>query len=386
MTSNKNRLSNGMNIYDDAMRKYIAGVMQEEAGDDWFSERITKQLPVRQAYRLTEKLEQEHAGFRSTGGPERALEITDYPHVVRANRDLFRDLCSRNSANVATRGGLPLTWMHEIADWRNVHAHPPPNDLRSADVDRVLDAMIRVLSLCDQTATSQVRQLITASGSKKIVVKSKRPNEQLPRAQVEREEARRERALTQSEHQRATRKLAEARQFEENARKLLREAEQVREEANQSALITKQRLSMVREQHREMLREKTFSSAKQRQPTLELDKFRNMFEKASTGNGWVYKTDVGDWQVTRWLGQVQGYTRACIFAPGKRTHSGWINSQRNPLIQEQFESEEKGFAWLYEQDQSGRVGKIARESILNYERSVKQPQTVEDEFDDDIPF
>ena len=73
MTSNKNRLSNGMNIYDDAMRKYIAGVMQEEAGDDWFSERITKQLPVRQAYRLTEKLEQEHAGFRSTGGPERAL-------------------------------------------------------------------------------------------------------------------------------------------------------------------------------------------------------------------------------------------------------------------------------------------------------------------------
>ena len=187
MTNNKNRLGNGMNIYDDSMRRYIADVMQRKVDGNWFSERVIKRLPVRQAFRLTEKLEQEQDDSSSTVGHERALEITHYPHVIRANSDIFADLCSRNSSNVAKHGGLPLTWMHEIADWRNVHAHPPPDDLRIEDVDRVLDAMTRVLSLCDQAAAKQVRQLVSASvGPKKVLVRrATRPNVQLTAAQLE---------------------------------------------------------------------------------------------------------------------------------------------------------------------------------------------------------
>ena len=187
MTNNKNRLGNGMNIYDDSMRRYIADVMQRKVDGNWFSERVIERFPDRQVFRLTEKLEQEQDDSSSTVGHERALEITDYPHVIRANSDIFADLCSRNSSNVAKHGGLPLTWMHEIADWRNVHAHPPPDDLRIEDVDRVLDAMIRVLSLCDQAAAKQVRQLVSASvGPKKVLVrKATRPNVQLTAAQLE---------------------------------------------------------------------------------------------------------------------------------------------------------------------------------------------------------
>ena len=370
------------------MRRYIAGVMQSEVGDNWFLERVIRQLHDRQVFRLTERLEQDQTATSPTSGHEKALEISDFPHVIRANRDIFFDLCSRNSANVAKHGGLPLTWMHEIADWRNVHAHQPPNDLRTNDVDRVLDAMIRVLTLCDKSAASQVQKLVSApTRPNKIVVRNAtRTNEQLVKAQVEREEAQRERALAQSEHEKARRKLAEARQFSDDALRTLKQVEQVRESTQQSAQRTKRQLTMVREQQRELNQERRLLEPQRAQANSKLQHYRDKFKRASTGNGWIHTTFLGDWRVTRWLGQVQGTIHACVFPPRRRVDGEWISSQQNPLVQKQVESEESAFVWLYEQDHTNVVGRRARQSITDYEERVKQPHTMEDEFDDDIPF
>ena len=376
-----------MNIYDDAMRRHIASVMTKKVDGNWFSERVINRLHVNQVYRITEKLEQEQNDSSSTVGYERALEISHYHHVIRVNPDIFPGYCSRNSSNVAKHGGLPLTWMHEIADWRNVHAHPPPDDLKAEDVDRVLDSMIRVLSLCDQAAAKQVRKLVPASVQpKKIQIRRAIPTDaQLTAARQEHEKAQRERALAQSEHEEARRKLAQAQEYKDSAKRMLTEAEQVREAAQQSTQRAKQQLTRVREEHSELLRERR-SVPRRDQRTSELTHYRNKFKKASTGNGWKYTTPLGDWQVTRWLGQVRGVIRACVFSPAKRISDEWVNSQQHPLVQEQFDSEEKAFAWLYEQDEANIVGVSARKSIDDFEKNVKRPPVMEDEFYDDIPF
>lgn len=381
MTSNKNRLSSGMNIYDDAMRRYIAREMQRKIGENWFSERIISQLSGHRVYRLTDKLERETDDSTSSAG-ERVLEISDYPHVIRANPDIFPNLCSRHSSNVAKHGGLPLTWMHEVADWRNVHAHPPPTDLRTADVDRVLDAINRVLSLFDQAGVDQVRPLMSAPAKPKLLIrKAKRPNEQSISVQKEREQVQRDKALARSEHEAASHKLEEARQLSAVTRTELRRIEQLRENVEQSTRRAKQQLNLAREQSNVALHERRM----QHYSASGITQYRREFKKARSGNGWTYASTLGDWQVRRWVGQVQGTMRACVFAPGKLSTSGRTNSQQDPLFKRQVENEEDGFAWLYELEQKNLIEKRARQSVTEFESNAKDPNT-EEEFDDFVPF
>ena len=364
------------------MRRYIAREMQSKIGKNWFAERIIKQVPDRQVYRLTDKLERETDDSTSSAGYERVLEISDYPHVIRANPDIFPNLCSRNSTNVAKHGGLPVTWMHEIADWRNVHAHPPPTDLRTADVDRVLDAMTRVLSLFDQAAAVQVQPSIPAPVKPKLRIRRARPpNEQTISAQREREQAQRDRALARSDREAASRKLEEARQLSAVTRAELRKVEQLRENVEQSTRRAKQQLNLAREKSNMALPERS----KQHHASSGINQYRRRFEKARSGNGWTYASSLGDWQVRRWVGQVQGTIRACIFAPGKLSTSGRINSQQDPLFQRRVESEEDGFTWLHELEQRNLIENRARQSVTEFESNAKDSRT-EDEFDDFIPF
>ena len=151
---NYERLSEGLRIYRDAMRPFIARrLRQSYPQGNWFADHVLTTVAPVQADSLKRDLEREQkAGNIGKGkqGPESVVDITHFPSVVAGNWEAF-------SSGLKNR--KIITLMREIADERNAWAHPPLGDLEASDVDRILDTCARVLDFVDSNAASKVKAL-----------------------------------------------------------------------------------------------------------------------------------------------------------------------------------------------------------------------------------
>ncbi len=178
--------------------------------------------------------------------------------------------------------------------------------------------------------------------------------------------------------------LAGARENMDRSRQLLEEARQDRERARQE----REKEQQLREQTEKRSRKAPpeppqppvrESRASSRITEDELQKYRDRFKEASSGNGWRLTTYEGEWRLTRWVGMVREEIRACVFAPSR----GKETTGDHPLIKLSFENEDAAFRLLYEAEQSGEIESRAKKAIAEYE-SRQKPEA--DPAEDEVPF
>ena len=150
---NYERLSEGLRIYRDAMRPFIARrLRQSYPQGNWFVDRVLPAVAPQQADSLKRDYEKERAAGnlgKGKQGPEVLLDITHFRGIVSYNWDAFNSALKKR--NVAT-------YMQEIAEERNAWAHPL-GDVDASEVERTLDTCVRVLEFVDANAASQVKAL-----------------------------------------------------------------------------------------------------------------------------------------------------------------------------------------------------------------------------------
>ncbi len=154
------RLSNALVVYNRAFRSHLSAVLRKNLGRDWWQQGIVRRISTIQA-------DIEHLGLEIETDIDAlsVLEPKHYPWIVREHREHFQRLFNKRSFHIAKVGGSPTTLMHEVADWRNVNAHPPARDLDPAVVDRAVDSMLRLVGLFDPEAHDELSKL---SGKAKI--------------------------------------------------------------------------------------------------------------------------------------------------------------------------------------------------------------------------
>lgn len=412
--SNKRRLSDALDLYRSAMRSFIASKMMSVVGPDWFLDRVLRggSVSVRRADYFEQIVDREH-GIRTTGrsehGRERLLEIKDFAPVIRRNYDVFRDFdVRRDSHRLAGYGGNPITLMHEILDWRNVEAHPPSNDLEARDVDRVLEAIERVLDVCHDPVVARIRELRADSrpGKARVTVSQIRKKTEAA-ASEEREAAKKirddaQRELKQAEKIRnvARRDLEAAQQTHDQVRAEREQAESSRsealnavQEAKRKEILWREREAKARQAYERLRRAEEAGgsvSGRDHAPAATraaLERYRGTYGRAGSGNGYTCVIPVDDgWTATCWVGVRHGGHRACVFAPSRLSEDGkLITTPFGALLEHICDSEDDGFRRLFHDVRSGRVEQLALDAIKRFEGKDPTQDSV-DEFDDDIPF
>ena len=83
MNSNVSRMNQGLDIYLDAMRRYIAKQMQLKVPGDWFRDRVMGVL-----YKWQDEIEEDLEKGKSK---EEVLEFKHFPEVIchRDNKSVF---------------------------------------------------------------------------------------------------------------------------------------------------------------------------------------------------------------------------------------------------------------------------------------------------------
>ena len=153
--SNYGRLSEGLKIYRDTMRMFIAKRLRVAfPSGDWFDTRVIPYVPPQQASNLQRDLlrgQEEGIIAKGAGGAESVLDIHHFRQVIAANWDeaFFTTFKSKKVLN----------WVREVGDERNVWAHPPLGDLDPADANRVLDSCARVLEYVDKAKSEELKAL-----------------------------------------------------------------------------------------------------------------------------------------------------------------------------------------------------------------------------------
>ena len=125
---------------------------------------------------------------------------------------------------------------------------------------------------------------------------------------------------------------------------------------------------------------------------IEVKEYREKFDPARSGNGWIYKSIVDEWNVRCWVGQRHNKYCACVFSPSRKNDFGeWVEATDKPL-ERSVNTENEGFEHLYDLEQSGEIMRWAREAIEEYNALFSMPNSVRDDSmpdsgsEDDIPF
>ena len=432
MKKNRRRIDDGIDIYRDAMRRYITQTMHRWDSGDWFHGLIVPALHPRRQLKIAEAVAENLID---------TLDVGDFPDVVRNNKKVFPSYL----AGKTHERSKAVTWMYEISDWRNDCAHPTTDDFSNRDADRALDTCARVLGLVDAVAENQVRSLLddpqeTVERAQKSEELARQELEQaqqeIARAQQEKEEAhqmrlaaqeernqaqherdeaaqkdeaaKREREEAQRERNEAQRKIDQARRETEVARQIhisvRKESEQMereRDEAKQKLedeqaahMKTERQLADEREKRKEVVKEleevkqelETARSQPRSKPTSvsvtakKVEEYRNKFKRTKSGNGWRHTTDVDGWLVTRWVGKSGGEYRACVFAPNRRFDNA--EAAEWPLVNQHCNSEEDAFKHLCYLEERKRIDQLARRAIEYYVAQYSAPEGPYDE----VPF
>lgn len=398
MKSNSSRMHQGLDIYLDAMRRYIAEQMQREVAGDWFRDRVMGVF-----YKWQDEIEEDLAKGKSK---EEVLEFKHFPEVIchRDNKSVFPP----KLAGGKRRNSIAKLWMEEITKWRNDLAHRPMEDFSDQDADRTLDTCARVLRLVDSVAEKRVRELFHDPQYLKRELDNERAKYKNTKQIADRaEKLERQWKNEQKNHKDTQQNLKIAKKAKSKA-----EEHRQRAEANLSKLradchTTHQNLKSEQENRRKIEQERdeleqqlqTCEEARQQleaprpqavsKPTgvrvAEIvEAYSNKFVQTRSGNGRSRRLLVEkdeDWFVTLWVAETKsgGKPRACVFSPWKSSASGLQKAGEEPLIDQPCNSEEEAFAHLQRAEQSGEIERLARQAIEDHER----PDSTSD---DDIPF
>ena len=386
--NNAIRIGNGLDIYSDAMGRYITQQIQLRVSSDGFRERAMNVLHPSRQEEIAEALQE---GKKK----EEVLEFKDFPEVIRQNRKVFPS----NLAGGRRKKSIAVTWMQEITEWRNNWAHPPRDGFSDQDADRALETCARVLQLVDPVAEKKVRELFRDPQDLKQELKDEQANHKdTQRGANKAEDLKKQLNKERDDHRNTRQRLKDAKKLKSTAEEGKQKAEGALQRLMDVHNTTKQKLKAEQDGHNETkkklkLTEESKAPAEQSQkpsdPQVQakFDAYRENFHPAKSGNGrrrpillWEDK----DWYVTHWVGEVRGKSRACVFAPWKSSDSGWIKAGDEPLIDLRCDSEDDAFAKLWERQQSGEIERRAREAIEDYD----DPDDSDDLYvsDDDIPF
>ncbi len=429
----------GINIYHDAMRRYIGETMRGKAKktkDNWFANRVINIIAEEERRK---KLQRRFDSYAIEPGHEEGLiEVRDIPEIISAqkNKDVFPV-------------ELRQRWkqMDKLRIWRNDCTHPWMYDFRSEDAQSVLDTCERVLQLAKlEVGAKQVRKLredpqLPPLGTqqppeneenvlKESNRKSKELGEEPSPVKKAPQQLGNERKSTQEEPEEPTRqmelgseKTAQPAGFADRLRehrdseykKTLEELkqglqqldseckdsiQQLREDVRQLDSECKDSIRQLREEvQNQLIGQQRAESQPASKPVgapvrVEVEQYRNRFREARSRNGWTYRPPREDsWSVTRWVGKGEGELRAAVYSPSRKVGSEWVDATEWPLIyHKDCKSEEEAFEYLWRKEESGEIERLAHKAIEEYNVLFSMPDSVPGDSpptsgsDDDIPF
>ena len=384
MNSNVSRMNQGLDIYLDAMRRYIAKQMQLKVPGDWFRDRVMGVL-----YKWQDEIEEDLEKGKSK---EEVLEFKHFPAVIchRDNKSVF----SPGLAGGKRRNSIAELWMQEITMWRNNVAHRPMDDFSDQDADRTLDTCARVLHLVDSVAAKKVTDLFHDPQDLKRKLKDERANhKETQRGASKAEDLKKQLKKEKDDHRNTHQRLKETKKQKSIAEEGKQKAEGTLQRLKDEHNTTKQKLKAEQDEHN-TTKQKLKSTEESKGPAeqshkpsdpqvqAKLDAYREKFDAAKSGNGRKRPFRVEedkDWFVTLWVGEVRGKPRACVFAPWKSSDSGWIKAGEEPLIDQPCNGEGEAFEYLRDVEKNGEIERLAHQAIADY-NAPEPPQY------DEVPF
>ena len=143
---NRNRADNALTIYRDAMREYIAPILEREHGPDWIRSQVLNDELRERNRRSYERQLQSLKG----GTPARDfIDLAEIPFLIRNNLNAFPDLSE-----------VDVQRLQEIRRLRNEIAHDQAGDMSEAAAS-VANLCALALERCGQTeAAERVRRML----------------------------------------------------------------------------------------------------------------------------------------------------------------------------------------------------------------------------------
>lgn len=143
---NKNRAMNAYDAYGDAMRPYVAQVLEDAYGPDWIRLRLLNDKLREKEPRRYDDIRQ---ALRSKKSPDEIVDSSDIPNLVDDNQEDFPDLRDEIRNLFKTR-----TLRNKIVHSRR------PGDCSPEDAERISRLCIRTLERCGlSSAVGQIRGL-----------------------------------------------------------------------------------------------------------------------------------------------------------------------------------------------------------------------------------
>ena len=147
---NKHRADSALTIYRDAMRQYIAPILEREHGPNWIrSQVLNEQARERNERSYARRLQ----SLESGSPPHRLIDLADIPFVIDHNHSAFPTLDRADTAR-----------MHTIRDLRNgmQHSHGE-GDCTREEADAVAGLCVLALERCGLSdAAKNIRGLSSA--------------------------------------------------------------------------------------------------------------------------------------------------------------------------------------------------------------------------------
>jgi len=145
---NRNRALSALDIYRDAMRAYIAPILEREHGPDWIRSQV---LNATARGRNPSSYGRRLQSLQRGTSPRDLIDIAEIPFLIQDNARLFPDLDQSDTRR-----------MQEIRRLRNELAHPH-HSTYTPDVEAVIEQCALVLERCGLSAAAEeVRRLAHA--------------------------------------------------------------------------------------------------------------------------------------------------------------------------------------------------------------------------------
>ena len=150
---NRNRADNAITIYRDAMREYIAPILERQHGPNWIrSQVLNDDLRERNPRSYDQRLQSHKNGTSARN----LIDLADIPFLIRNNSDAFPNLRPADAQR-----------MHQIRDLRNEIQHADrEGDCTSEEASAIAAMCVMVLDRCRlPDAAEQIRGLSTAAST-----------------------------------------------------------------------------------------------------------------------------------------------------------------------------------------------------------------------------
>ena len=147
---NRNRALSALDIYRDAMRAYIAPILEREHGPDWIRSQV---LNATARGRNPPSYERRLQSLQRGTPPRDLIDLAEIPFLIQDNASLFSDLDQSDTRR-----------MQEIRRLRNEVFHSlHDHDIYTHDVDAIVERCALVLERCGlPAAVEEVRRLAHA--------------------------------------------------------------------------------------------------------------------------------------------------------------------------------------------------------------------------------